>query len=74
MAASQPLADALCVDWPAVLLAVLVAVASLAPEDSLMIAPLVMVRSVIWACLLHPGPANSLGVVGCIAVAIEKIC
>jgi hypothetical protein len=61
MEAIEPLADALCVSWPSVLLAVLVAVASLAPEDSLEIAPSVTVRSVIWACLLHPGATNFLG-------------
>ena len=33
MDAIQPLADALCVDWASVLLAVLVATAALAPED-----------------------------------------
>jgi hypothetical protein len=74
MEAIEPLADALCVSWPSVLLAVLVAVASLAPEDSLEIAPSVTVRSVIWACLLHPGATNSSGVVGCIACALEKLC
>jgi hypothetical protein len=42
-------------------------VASLAPEDSFMIAPSVVVRSVIWACLVHPGSTNSSGIVGTIA-------
>jgi hypothetical protein len=73
MDAIEPLADSLCVDWPAVLLSVLVAISVLAPEDSLVIAPSVTVRSVVWACLLHPGSTNSSGVVGCACSALTKV-
>ena len=74
MKSIEPLADSLCVAWPSVLLAVLVATASLAPEDRFELAPSVTVRSVVWACLLHPGSTNSSGVVGCIADSLMKLC
>ena len=73
MEAIEPLADSLCVCWPSVLLGVLVAIASLAPEDSFDIAPSVKVRSEWWALLLHPSTSSS-GIVGCIAAAFAKIC
>lgn len=43
-------------------------------QDALEIAPSVVVHSVIWACLLHPGSTNSSGVVGVISASLEAIC
>ena len=47
---------------------------SLAPDDCLKIAPSVKVRSVIWACMVHPGSTNSSRVVGSEGDALVKIC
>jgi hypothetical protein len=42
-------------------------------QDRLEIAPSIVLPSVIWACLLHPGSTNSSGVIGAISGALEKV-
>ena len=53
-----------------VLMAMVVVVGSLVPEDRLELTPSIVLSSATWAVLMHPGSTNSSGVIRVAALAL----